>query len=84
MRWDMVGQAVTSITSPDNNRLLILTSSYNLLNTPTGTSAGQQISADCTEFVFIYDISKHTPVKRSLFRSPILISWGRRLKSLTL
>jgi YVTN family beta-propeller protein len=65
-----VGQAVTTVTSPDHNTLLILTSGYNLLNATSGANAGQQIGADSTEFVFVYDISNHIPVKKQVIQVP--------------
>ena len=64
------GQAVTIATSPDRNTLLILTSGYNLLNAASGTTLGNQINADSTEYVFIYDITNNTPVKTQVIQVP--------------
>ncbi|MEI9971209.1 MAG: beta-propeller fold lactonase family protein [Ignavibacteriota bacterium] len=64
------GQAVTSLTSPDHNTLLILTSGYNLLNAPSGATAGQQVSSASTEFVFVYNIAKYPPVKTQVIQVP--------------
>jgi len=65
-----VGQAVTSLTSPDRNTLLILTSGYNLLNTTSGANAGQQVNSASTEFVFVYNISHYPPVKTQVIQVP--------------
>jgi hypothetical protein len=66
-----VGQAVTTVTSPDHNTLLVLTSGYNLLNsTSTGTTLGQQVNANSTEFVFVYNISGGAPVKTQVIQVP--------------
>jgi hypothetical protein len=48
-----VGQAVTTVVSPDGNTLLILTSGYNLWNYTTGANAGKTNPADSNEYVFI-------------------------------
>lgn len=58
--------AVTTATSPDGNTLLILTSGYNLNN----DSAGQQVDSASHEYVFVYDISVHPPVKRQVVQVP--------------
>jgi hypothetical protein len=65
-----LGQAVTAVTSPDHNTLLVLTSGDNLLNAKSGPNAGQEIAADSTEFVFVYDISKLTPVQTQVIQVP--------------
>ncbi len=59
-----VGQAVTTVVSPDGKTLLILTSGYNLVNYTTGTNAGNTNPADSTEWVFVFDISGATPVQK--------------------
>jgi YVTN family beta-propeller protein len=64
------GQAVTTVTSPDHNTLLILTSGYNLLNAASGSNLGNQINADSTEYVFVFDISKGSPVKTQVIQVP--------------
>ncbi len=53
-----VGQAVTTTVSPDATTLLILTSGYNYS------------SANSNEFVFVYDITTTTPVKRQVLPLP--------------
>jgi len=58
--------AVTTATSPDGNTLLILTSGYNLNNDSTGS----QVDAASHEYVFVYDISVHPPVKKQVLQVP--------------
>ena len=62
----VAGQAVTSVTSPDGKTLLVLTSGYNRNNDP----AGKRIAAESNEYVFVYDISGQTPVKRQVLQVP--------------
>jgi DNA-binding beta-propeller fold protein YncE len=61
-----VGQAVTSVVSPDNKTMLVLTSGYNLVN----DSNGSRNKADSTEFVFVYDISSQRPVQKQVLQVP--------------
>src|SRR6266852_1238538 len=58
--------AATTATSPDGNTLLILTSGYNLNNDSTGA----QVNSASNEYVFVYDISVHPPVKRQVLQVP--------------
>ncbi|HZR28207.1 MAG TPA: beta-propeller fold lactonase family protein [Terriglobales bacterium] len=58
--------AVTTAPSPDGNTLLILTSGYNLNNDSTGS----QVNAASHEYVFVYDISVHPPVKKQVVQVP--------------
>lgn len=60
------GQAVATSVSPDGNTLLILTSGYNRNNGPTGS----RITAESNEYVFVYDISAGTPIKRQVIQVP--------------
>ena len=62
----LVGQAVTTLVSPDGRTLLVLTSGYNMLH----NSSGHAIPADSTQFVFIYDISQHKPVQKQVIQVP--------------
>lgn len=62
----LAGQAVTSVVSPDGRALLVLTSGYNLLNSPSGT----RLPDDSTQFVFVYDISQKMPVKKQVIKVP--------------
>lgn len=66
----VAGQAVSSIVSPDRKTLLVLTSGYNLLNATTGTNAGSQINSDSNEYVFVFDISAKTPLKKQVIQVP--------------
>ena len=66
----VAGQAVTTVTSPDHNTLLILTSGYNLMNATSGANLGSQIAADSTEYVFIYNIASGNPVKKQVIQVP--------------
>ncbi len=66
----VAGQAVTTVTSPDHNTLLILTSGYNLLNYTSGPNLGTQNNADSTEYIFVYDITKPNAVKRQVIQVP--------------
>src|SRR6266508_1696091 len=60
------GQAVATVASPDGRTLLILTSGYNRNNGPTGA----RIAPESNEYVFVYDISVHPPVKRQVLQVP--------------
>src|SRR5579864_6046176 len=62
----LAGQAVTSVVSPDGKTLLVLTSGYNQLNSPSG----DRIPADSTQFVFVYDVSANTPAKKQVIQVP--------------
>jgi YVTN family beta-propeller protein len=70
----LASQAVTSVVSPDHRTLLVLTSGYNRFNVasfqpPTGgVSWDPQLS---NEYVFVYDISKPTPVQKQVVQIPI-------------
>ncbi|MGD0947040.1 MAG: putative Ig domain-containing protein [Candidatus Binatia bacterium] len=74
-----VGQAVTTVVSPDGHTLLILTSGYNRIFQPLGTlDDGYGVNQDSTaydypnskEYVFIYDISQGTPVQKQVVTIP--------------
>jgi YVTN family beta-propeller protein len=60
----VAGQAVTTAVSPDGNTPLILTSGYNRNNNPTGSGTPQESN----EYIFVYDIAGHTPVKRQVLQ----------------
>ncbi|MBU5635301.1 bifunctional YncE family protein/alkaline phosphatase family protein [Geomonas sp. Red69] len=66
----LAGQAVTSVTSPDNKTLLVLTSGYNRVYTSTPTAPYPWYTPDSNEYVFIYDISSGTPVKKQVVQVP--------------
>ncbi|MBV9743405.1 MAG: hypothetical protein JO099_06555, partial [Acidobacteriia bacterium] len=56
----VVGQAVTSVSSPDHKTLLVLTSGdYGIY-----TSSGSRDTAASTDWVFVYDITNPIPVQK--------------------
>jgi YVTN family beta-propeller protein len=61
-----VGQAVTSVISPDGTTLLVLTSGYNLNN----DAGGKPIARDSNEYVFVFDITTPSPVQRQVIQVP--------------
>jgi hypothetical protein len=61
-----VGQAVTTSTSPDGNTLLILTSGFNRNFAPDGSF----LPEESNEYVFVYDISGHPPLKKQVLQVP--------------
>jgi DNA-binding beta-propeller fold protein YncE len=68
-RW-LAGQAVTTVVSPDHKTMLVLTSGYNRVFATAGAGAGTLTPQDSTEYVFIYDISTHTPLKKQVVKIP--------------
>ena len=62
----LAGQAITSVASPDNTTLLVLTSGYNSLDTATGALDTQASS----EYIFVYDISQHVPRIKQVLQIP--------------
>jgi YVTN family beta-propeller protein len=62
----VAGQAVTSVVSPNQKTLLVLTSGYNQLD----DSKGNYVAADSTEFVFVFDISRRVPVQTQVLKVP--------------
>src|SRR5271166_4842322 len=65
------GQAASSVVSPDNQTLLVLTTGYNrvyTLGVPSGSYPWN--SAESNEYVFIYDISKQTPNLQQVIQIP--------------
>lgn len=69
-----VGHAVSTVVSPDQKTLLVLTSGYNRIYRTDGGAPdpyGTQFNwPDSNEYVFIYDISKPTPVKQAVVQIP--------------
>ncbi len=63
----LAGQAVTTVVSPDHKTLLVLTSGYNRFY---NTNAPIPYRPDSNEYVFIYDISTPTPVKKQVVQIP--------------
>jgi DNA-binding beta-propeller fold protein YncE len=62
----LAGQAVTTAVSPDRKTLLVLTSGYNRVFYPDGAKIGQINPSDSAEYVFVYDISTPTPIKKQV------------------
>ena len=63
----LAGQAVTSVVSPDHKTLLILTSGYNrVYRLGVPAPPFPWYVPDSNEYVFIYDISTPTPVKKQV------------------
>lgn len=62
----VAGQAVTSTSSPDGQTLLILTSGYNRIS---GLD-GKNLPEASNEYIFVYDVSGHKPVKRQVLQVP--------------
>ncbi|MDF1880176.1 hypothetical protein JHD50_02470 [Sulfurimonas sp. MAG313] len=58
----VAGQAVSVKLSKDENTLLVLTSGYNRMHNEDGSL---DINAS-SEYVFIYDVSKHIPVQKQV------------------
>jgi len=64
----LVGQAVTTVASPDRKTLLILTSGYNRFFNTNAANLFGPYSPYSTEYVFIYDISAPAPVKKQILQ----------------
>ncbi len=58
----LAGHAATTVVSPDNNTLLVLTSGFNRVYLdPPPPPANPWTPADSNEYVFIYDLAGQTP-----------------------
>ena len=66
----LAGQAVTTVVSPDNKTLLVLTSGYNRVYTPTPSTPYPWYTPYSYEYVFVYDISTNLPVKKQVVKIP--------------
>ena len=69
----LAGQAVTTVVSPDKKTLLVLTSGFNRVYRTDGLpdAYGAYFNwPDSKEYVFIYDISTNTPVKKQVVTVP--------------
>ena len=65
----LAGQAVTTVVSPDQKTLLVLTSGYNrVFNTDSQAPEAQ----DSNEYVFIYDISTPAPIKKQVVQLSLI------------
>jgi DNA-binding beta-propeller fold protein YncE len=65
-----VGQAVTTVVSPDGKTLLILTSGYNRQNFTSGPNKGKRNPADSNEYIFVFDIGSDKPVQKQVLQIP--------------
>ena len=59
----VVGDAVKTAVSPDGKTLLVLTSGYNLLNTPSGADIGKPDVSASSEWIFVFDIADENRAK---------------------
>jgi DNA-binding beta-propeller fold protein YncE len=66
----LASQAVTTVVSPDHNTLLVLTSGYNRMYNASPTPPFPWNGPDSEEYVFVYDISARTPIKKQVVRIP--------------
>ena len=66
----LAGQAVTTVVSPDKKTLLVLTSGYNRVYTSTPSTPYPWYTPYSNEYVFIYDISTNTPIKKQVVQIP--------------
>jgi DNA-binding beta-propeller fold protein YncE len=64
----LAGQAVTTVVSPDQKTLLVLTSGFNRVYNTYGPDIGKINIPDSAEYVFVYDISTPTPVKKQVIK----------------
>src|SRR5271170_8019084 len=65
-----VGQAVSTIVSPNGKTLLILTSGFNLWAYSDGPKKGERNPDASSEWVFVFDISSSTPVQKQAIAVP--------------
>jgi YVTN family beta-propeller protein len=65
-----VGQAVTTVVSPDKKTLLILTSGFNRWAYSSGPNAGKMNPAASSEWVFVFDISGVAPAQKQAIAVP--------------
>ncbi len=62
----LAGQAIRSLVSPDGKTLLVMTSGYNGIDNSDGS-----LNTDASsEYLFVYDISAHTPVRKQVVQIP--------------
>ena len=66
----LASQAVTTVVSPDRKTLLVLTSGYNRVYTSTPSTPYPWYTPFSNEYVFIYDISTNTPIKKQVVQIP--------------
>jgi len=66
----LAGQAVTTVVSPDKKTMLVLTSGYNRVFSATPSTPYPWYTPDSNEYVFVYDISTNTPIKKQVLQIP--------------
>jgi DNA-binding beta-propeller fold protein YncE len=66
VEW-LAGQAVSTVVSPDGKTLLVLTSGFNRVFQAESLAWDPALS---TEYVFVYDITNGTPVKKQVVQIP--------------
>lgn len=64
----LVDHAVTTALSPDGKTLLILTTGYNAVT--KSDNSGDFVPTLSNEYVFVYDVSSASPVKRQVLQVP--------------
>ena len=62
----LAGQAISTLVSPDKNTLVVLTSGYNSIQTPSG---GFDAAAS-SEYIFFYDVSAGRPRQTQVLQIP--------------
>ncbi len=62
----LAGQAVRTVVSPDGKTLLLMTSGYNGID----NSDGSLNTTASSEYLFVYDISTHQPVRKQVVQIP--------------
>jgi DNA-binding beta-propeller fold protein YncE len=63
--------AATTAVSPDGGTLLVLTSGYNRVFNQASDSLNSYFKPDSYEHIFVYDISRGTPIKKQVLQVPI-------------
>jgi hypothetical protein len=66
----LAGQAVSTVVSPDQKTLLVLTSGYNRWNCSSAPNIGNTDPSASNEYVFVYDISNKIPLKKQVLQVP--------------
>src|SRR5664279_3037877 len=64
----LVDHAVTTALSPDGRTLLVLTTGYNAVTKPD--NSGDFVPELSNEYVFVFDVSHATPVKKQVLQVP--------------
>lgn len=74
----LASDAATTAVSPDGRTMLVLTSGYNRIFDQDSNSLTSFEPSDSDEYVFVYDISGGSPIKKQVLRVPITyfgIAW---------